>query len=66
VEASQVPALLKKIDLYDGSHFVRLALQLMALVFFVRTGELMPAQWSEFDRTDKLWSIPAERMKSPT
>lgn len=62
VEASQVPALLKKIDLYDGSHFVRLALQLMALVF-VRTGELMPAQWSEFDRADKLWSIPAERMK---
>jgi integrase len=62
VEASQVPALLKKIDLYDGSHFVRLALQVMALVF-VRTGELMPAQWSEFDRTDKLWSIPAKRMK---
>jgi len=62
VEVSALPALLKKIDLYDGSHFVRLALQLMALVF-VRTGELMPAQWPEIDRKEKLWSIPAERMK---
>lgn len=62
VEASALPALLKKIDLYDGSHFVRLALQMMALVF-LRTGELIPAQWSEFDHVDKLWSIPAERMK---
>jgi len=62
VEASELPALMKKIDLYDGAHFVRLALQMMALVF-VRTGELIPAQWSEFDRKAKLWSIPAERMK---
>jgi integrase len=62
VEVTEMPALLKKIELYDGSHFVRLALQLMALVF-VRTGELMPAHWSEIDRGEKLWSIPAERMK---
>lgn len=62
VEVSELPALLRKIDLYDGSDFVRLALQLMALVF-VRTGELMPAQWSEIDRKENLWSIPAERMK---
>jgi integrase len=62
VDASELPTLLKKIDIYDGSHFVRLALQMMALVF-VRTGELIPAQWSEFDRKEKLWSIPAQRMK---
>ncbi len=62
VEESELPALLKKIDLYDGSHFVRLALRMMALVF-VRTGELIPAQWSEFDRKDKIWSIPPQRMK---
>ena len=36
VDPSELPSLLKKIDLYDGSHFVRLALQMMALVF-VRT-----------------------------
>jgi integrase len=62
VDASELPALLNKIDLYDGSHFVRLALQMMVLVF-VRTGELIPAQWAEFDRREKLWSIPAGRMK---
>jgi integrase len=62
VDTTELPALLKKIDLYDGSHFVRLALQMMALVF-VRTGELIPAQWAEFDRREKLWSIPAGRMK---
>src|SRR5664279_249529 len=49
VEVSALPDLLKKIEYYDGSHFVRLALQLMALVF-VRTGEMIPAKWSEFDR----------------
>lgn len=62
VEVSELPLLLKNIELYDGSHFVRLALQLMALVF-VRTGELLTAQWSEIERREKLWSIPAERMK---
>jgi integrase len=62
VNASELPLLLKKIYLYDGSHFVRLALQLMALVF-VRTGEMIPAQWAEIDRREKLWSIPASRMK---
>jgi integrase len=62
VEVSELPALLKKTELYDGSDFVRLALQLVALVF-VRTGELIPAQWSEFDLKEELWSIPADRMK---
>ena len=57
VDASELPTLLKRVDIYDGSHFVRLALQMVALVF-VRTGELIPAQWSEFDRKEKLWSIP--------
>jgi len=62
VEVSALPELLKKIEYYDGSHFVRLALQLMALVF-VRTGEMIPAKWSEFDRNDGIWNIPADRMK---
>ena len=62
VDVSALPDLLKKIEYYDGSHFVRLALQLMALVF-VRTGEMIPAKWSEFDRKDGIWNIPADRMK---
>ncbi len=62
VDVSALPDLLKKIEFYDGSHFVRLALQLMALVF-VRTGEMIPAKWSEFDRNEGIWNIPAARVK---
>jgi hypothetical protein len=32
VEASELPALLKRIDNYDASHFARLALKLMVHV----------------------------------
>jgi integrase len=62
VETSELPALLKKIDNYDASHFVRLALKLMVHVF-LRTNELIAAQWSELDRSKKIWNVPAERMK---
>lgn len=30
---------------------------------FVRSGELRGARWEEFDLDNKVWSIPAERMK---
>ena len=43
----------------------RLALKLMALTF-VRTGELIAADWSEIDFEEKRWNIPAERMKMRT
>ncbi len=39
-----------------------LAIRLMFLTF-VRTGELIEAQWSEIDFDRALWTIPAERMK---
>jgi integrase len=29
-----------------------------------RSGEVRGARWSEFDLTDKVWTIPAERMKA--
>ena len=31
---------------------------------FVRPSELIKAEWSEFNFKDKLWTIPASRMKS--
>lgn len=74
-EPKKVGELLRAIRGYDGSDVVRLALQLLSLVF-VRPGELRGAQWSEFafDLKDPLkgkkpqhpepqWRIPAERMK---
>jgi integrase len=29
-----------------------------------RTGEVIGAQWSEFDLAEKLWTVPADRMKA--
>ncbi len=65
LDSKDLPALLHKIDTYDGQPLTKLALQLMALTF-VRTGELIGALWSEFDLGAKQWRIPAERMKMKT
>jgi integrase len=65
VDAKDLPALLKQIEVYPGTHVTRLALKLMALTF-VRTGELIGAHWSEIDFEEKRWNIPAERMKMRT
>lgn len=61
----ELPELLRKIDGYDGQLLTRLAMQLMALTF-VRTGELIGAQWDEIDTIKREWRIPAERMKMKT
>ena len=58
----ELPALLEKINAYDGEPTTRLALRLLMLTF-VRTGELRAAEWSEFDTEAAEWRIPAERMK---
>ena len=42
---------------------VRFALQLQAYTF-VRPSELRLAKWHEFDIKDRLWRIPAEKMKA--
>jgi len=39
-----------------------LAVNFMMLTF-VRTGEMIKAEWSEFDLENKVWLIPAKRMK---
>lgn len=35
----------------------------MLMLTFVRTSELIEATWDEFDLEEKMWRIPAERMK---
>jgi integrase len=62
VDARQLPDLLRKIEVYQGTHTTRLAIKLMALTF-VRTTELIQARWSEFDLEAARWDIPSERMK---
>ncbi|MFM0514245.1 tyrosine-type recombinase/integrase [Paraburkholderia sp. RL17-373-BIF-A] len=54
--------LLVAIDGYQGTIWVKHALQLLAHTF-VRPSELREATWSEIDFDGRLWSVPAERMK---
>lgn len=61
-EAKALGPLLLDLDEYDGQFHVRCALRLMPLVF-VRASELRYAEWTEFDFEDRLWRIPASRMK---
>jgi integrase len=65
IDAKDLPHLLRQIQVYPGRHVTRLAIKLLALTF-VRTGELIAANWSEFDFEKARWDIPAERMKMRT
>lgn len=62
LEPKRVGELLRAIDGYDGRPENRFALQLAPHVF-LRPGELRKATWSEIDFAEKVWRIPAERMK---
>jgi integrase len=64
VRPEELPELLRAIARYDetGDKQTRLALQLLAQTF-VRTNELIGAEWAEFDLGNALWIIPVERMK---
>jgi integrase len=62
VDAKELPALLRAIEVYRGQPATRLAMKLMALTF-PRTSELIGARWSEFDLPALRWNIPADRMK---
>lgn len=64
VRPEELPALLRAIAKYDrlGDKQTRLALQLLALTF-VRTNELIGAEWQEFDLNAQNWVVPATRMK---
>lgn len=67
VRPEELPELLRAIEGYDamGDKQTRLALQLLALTF-VRTNELIGAEWPEFDTENGLWIVPSARMKMKT
>ncbi len=64
VRPEELPVLLQDIAKYDdiGDRQTRLALQLLTLTF-VRTNELIGAEWPEFDLEAAIWTVPAARMK---
>lgn len=62
LKANELPDYLEKLEAYDGSPLIKLALKLLLLTF-VRTTELRAAEWAEIDWKEAQWRIPAERMK---
>lgn len=64
IDVSELPDFLKTLERNDARLYrsTRNALKLIMLTF-VRTSELINAEWSEFDLEAKQWNIPAERMK---
>jgi len=65
LDQKELPELLQKINAYDGQPLTKRAMQFMAFTF-VRTSELIGARWDEIELDNKLWRIPAERMKMKT
>lgn len=65
LDSKELPELLRKIAVYNGSTVTRVAIKLMAMTF-VRTSELIGARWEEFDLDGGRWDIPASRMKMKT
>ena len=61
-EPEEVGGLLRAIDGYTGHFVTKCGLQLLALTF-LRPGEVRLGEWSEIDLDEKLWRIPAKRMK---
>jgi integrase len=64
-EPKKVGELLRAIEKYQGSFITRQALRFAVLVF-VRPANIRFAEWSEIDFENKIWRIPAEKMKMKT
>ena len=62
IEPNKVGELLRAIEDYNGRPETIFALKLAPHVF-LRPGELRQAKWAEIDFADKVWRVPAERMK---
>lgn len=62
VRPTEIGALLRAIEKFEGDETVKAALKLTPLLF-VRPAELRKAEWNEFDLDRAEWRIPAKRMK---
>ncbi|MEQ6204335.1 integrase arm-type DNA-binding domain-containing protein [Sulfitobacter sp. HNIBRBA2951] len=54
--------LMREIEYFDGQPTTRIGLQLLAILA-QRPGEIRNAKWAEFDFANKIWAIPAEKVK---
>ena len=63
LEAKELPAFFTKLESFDSHAIVKSATKIVAHTF-VRSQELRLTTWSEIDFENRLWTIPAERMKT--
>lgn len=61
IELEEIPALLERIDGYQGRSRLTLLAIKLNLLTFVRSSELRFARWSEIDFKSGLWVIPEQR-----
>lgn len=64
IDTKELPDFLKTLDRNEARLYPRTRRAMrMLMMTFVRTYELIGAQWEEFDLEEAQWVIPAERMK---
>ena len=62
ITSKELPQLLHDIDNYNGHITVKLGLWFLCYTF-VRTNEIRFMEWPEIDWNEKIWRIPADKMK---
>jgi integrase len=55
-------ALLREVGAFEGQAVTRIGLKFLALTA-QRPGEVRHAKWEEFDFQEKVWALPADKMK---
>jgi len=62
VDPKALGRLMVEIDEFEGQVTTRVGLKLLAILA-QRPGEIRNAKWEEFDLAERVWSIPAAKMK---
>lgn len=61
-DPNELGQLLRDIEQFNGQTSTRIALRLLAMLA-QRPGEIRHARWEEFDLEERVWAIPAGKMK---
>jgi integrase len=62
IDPKALGRLIVQIDGFEGQATTRIGLKLLAILS-QRPGEIRNAVWDEFDLSERIWSIPAAKMK---
>ncbi|MFP4733023.1 tyrosine-type recombinase/integrase [Pasteurella multocida] len=62
IEAEELPDLFKAVDAANADPIIKY-LFLFQILTMVRPTEAVKAEWAEFDLIERVWTIPAKRMK---